>query len=82
MQSASPQMQALLTANTRIPSVEVIVQFPNPANVLQLGGYLMLDGILEIEIQNNEEQSSDTFKLTLANNDGRYSPLQGTPLST
>jgi len=75
-------MLQLLAANVRIPAVEVICEQPNPANVLQMGSEIMLDGILEITISNNEEQSSDSFDLSIANNDGLYSPLRGTPLAS
>jgi len=75
MIGGSPNILALMAANIRIPIVEVIVQYPNPSNSLVQGGQLVLDGVLDIQIHRNEEPSSDTFDLTIANVDGRYSPF-------
>jgi hypothetical protein len=80
MQQASTQMLQLLSSSVRIAAVEVIVQMANPLNTLQVGSQLVLDGILGIDIQHNEEQSTDTIRIALANTDGRYSPYQGSPI--
>jgi hypothetical protein len=75
MITASPNIIALMKANIRIPVVEVIVQYPNPNNSLVQGGQLVLDGVIDVTIHRNEEATSDTFDLTIANIDGRYSPF-------
>jgi hypothetical protein len=72
---ASNTMLELLASLTRNVVVEVIVQYPNPLNSLQQGGQLILDGVLDITINRNQEPSSDTFDMTVANTDGRYSPF-------
>ncbi len=76
MQPVSGVLASLLGKSSRRVTAEVLVQFPNPANNLQAGGQILLDGVTKLTVARNEEATSDTIDLEVANGDGRYSPIR------
>lgn len=76
MQPISSTMAQLLALSSRRAVAEVLVQLPNPLNNLQAAGQILLDGVTNLSVTKNEEPTSDTIDIQIANGDGRFSPVR------
>lgn len=76
MQPVTNTLASLLALSSRRVVAEVLVQFPNPANNLQASSQILMDGVTKLTVTRNEEMTSDTIDLEVANGDGRYTPIR------